>query len=68
MRYFIIFYNWTATPKWGNGNMTISVSDFPSREALVRILTEHYQGIESIQIVITNILELNEKDYESWNL
>lgn len=67
MRYFIIFYNWTAPSKWGNGNMSISESEFPSREAIIKILTEYHQGIFSIQIVITNIVELNEKDYESWN-
>lgn len=67
MRYFIIFYSWTAPSMWGNGSTTISVSGFPNREALVRILTEHHQDIQSIKIVIANILELSKKDYESWN-
>lgn len=67
MRYFIIFYNWTASFKWGNGNMTISVPGFPSEKELLRILYERYQDIQSVQIVTTNIIELSKKDYESWN-
>ena len=67
MRYFIIFYNWTAFSKWGNGNMTISMSGFPSRKELLRILNERNQDVQSEQIVITNIIKLSKKDYESWN-
>lgn len=66
MRYFIIFFKWEYDNKQGTGNLSWSDYSFPRSSKVAKfIAAENYIPVNTI--VITNLIEVNKEDYESWN-
>jgi hypothetical protein len=66
MRYFIVTYHfYTKNKNWGIGSSVITSPKYPRRKF---VLQEAINDTSEItEIAITNIIELSEEDYESYN-
>jgi hypothetical protein len=71
MRYFIIFFNFQAGKRDGSSLFCMISNEYPNRKKVVQHSKEHVRNITcaegDIAIVFTNIIELTEKDYLSFN-
>ena len=64
MRYFILTFIASQGNAQVTGNITTSRKTFPSRKDITKVIAE----IEKCtQVVITNIIEITEEDYNNWN-
>lgn len=63
-RYFIVFYFFLDKEKNGHGFCGIVTNDggYLNRDETLKEIKEQNE-----QAVLTNIIELNQQDYESWN-
>lgn len=70
MRYFIIFYDWKYNGEQEIGNITKTTYDaYPPKSEIkhnINRLAQRTYTIPDRCIAITNIIELNEKDYHSF--
>ena len=65
MRYFIIFFDWTHEGKHAVGNISWSHNVFPSHKKVAELIADKHK-IPASAVVITNLLEVNKEDHESW--
>lgn len=66
MRYFIVFYQGLYEPKgWDKGNIDLCQKEYPNRNKCKEIGAKH-AGLRKELIIITNIIELTEQDYNEW--
>lgn len=70
-RYFIVFYSYITDKRTGYGNATVVSDRYINRDGAVRSVSKILAGagevIKPHDIVLTNIIELNKKDYERYN-
>lgn len=68
-RYFLIFYKYESSKGVGVGECDIYTNgSYPSRKSLIEELTfvDKNKTVKAHNIIITNIVELSEKDYKNW--
>lgn len=65
MRYFIIFFKWENEKQQASGNIVWSDTCFPNYRKVAEYIASE-TSISVNAVVITNLLEVNKKDYESW--
>ena len=61
-RYFIVFYN--LNDSGYNHSVSFSQFEYPNKQEIVSIISNESRDLD---VGITNIIELNQQDYESWN-
>lgn len=61
-RYFIVFYN--LNDSGYNHSVSFSQLEYPNKQEIVSIISNESRDLD---VGITNIIELNQQDYESWN-
>lgn len=66
MRHFIIFFKWEHENKQAWGNLSWANDFFPSHSKVAKYVANENK-IPVNTVVITNLLEVNKEDYESWN-
>jgi len=67
-RYFLVFYHFSNREVNGNGNLSISTKgEYLSIPQFCKDIKEHFEneyGYKNCNVCVTNIIELNEKDWK----
>lgn len=66
MRYWIISYSYALSTGFGFGNCTCHGDEFPPRKSIEEFVRSDSGGKEITGFSIMNIIEISEKDYNSY--
>lgn len=68
MRYFIVFFSIQKPDDLGKAHSCIECrsSEFPNRSWLEESIKQQFQEEPDLVVGLSGILELSQKDYESW--
>lgn len=67
-RYFIVFYNWASdNGKHGFGSANITATIYINNLQTLEDVKEGIHESGNISVVLTNIIELNENDFNTFS-